>query len=415
MATLLLLLDSLSRWREPGHPLNQLLLGREAAARSILHLLVHHVVDLQMVDTESSPNTVPNRENHAEHGARLFVDRPLSPLPPVIRRDNDPPFHRLDAYAFQKMCRDIFCQEKHIESCEVYGTQGQPQFGIDLLAHRREDGIEVGQCKCYKRFTASQIRDASNEFFKYWSKWRPRKVHRFVLVTACHLDGQKEQDEIIGQKRIFSKKGIEYEAWSASTLRRKLSESTQCSIIVRTYFNPAEPWITIICNEESFVSVSVSRTLTSRMAEYEWTICDEVQEQLLGMRERAANGEKDDALKWADDLVADNLKWGILGDELKAKVLCFLAERRVRIGGDIQQAKKLVEKASTICMVEEIVLAEAWIAYSEEGPAAAQALLDERTDLESMNLRALCALKLGEPDRCIALLSFQEESENENA
>lgn len=78
-----------------------------------------------------------------------------------------PPFHRLDEYIFQDLCRDLFNAEASVAACEVYGTRGQAQFGIDLLAHRADgDGIEVGQCKGYEHFTPAQIVKVRQEFLK---------------------------------------------------------------------------------------------------------------------------------------------------------------------------------------------------------------------------------------------------------
>ena len=68
---------------------------------------------------------------------------------PRMNPSLSPPFHELDEYTYQNLCRNVFEKQRGIATCDVYGTRGQKQRGIDLLA-RRSDGesIEVGQCKC---------------------------------------------------------------------------------------------------------------------------------------------------------------------------------------------------------------------------------------------------------------------------
>ncbi|WP_407667342.1 restriction endonuclease [Myxococcus qinghaiensis] len=91
-------------------------------------------------------------------------------MKPGIRPGQLPPFHTIDEYAFQDLCRDLFDAEEGIAACDVYGTRGQGQQGIDLIARRASrDGIEVGQCKCYAQFQPADIRKASEDFLLHKS------------------------------------------------------------------------------------------------------------------------------------------------------------------------------------------------------------------------------------------------------
>lgn len=110
-------------------------------------------------------------------------------MSPGIRPGQLPPFHELDEYVFQDLCRDLFDAEPSVATCEVYGVRGQAQYGIDLLAVAADgDGIEVGQCKCYGNFTPRQIERVREEFFEhYGSHWQPRNVKRFILFVAGDL------------------------------------------------------------------------------------------------------------------------------------------------------------------------------------------------------------------------------------
>lgn len=76
------------------------------------------------------------------------------------------PFYELDEYVFQDSCAELMGREPGISISEVYGTRGQKQHGIDVLAWCSDGaGVVVGQCKCYKDFRPQQIRAASDEFF----------------------------------------------------------------------------------------------------------------------------------------------------------------------------------------------------------------------------------------------------------
>ena len=136
-------------------------------------------------------------------------------MTPEIRQGATPPFHLLGEYPFQEMCRDLLEAEESVRTCRVYGTRGQGQFGIDLLAHsKKRDGTEVGQCKCSADFSETRIREVSDVFFDNWDRWSSKRVERFVLFVACDFSHRQLQDEILIQTTRFKKYGITYEVWS---------------------------------------------------------------------------------------------------------------------------------------------------------------------------------------------------------
>ena len=142
--------------------------------------------------------------------------------------------HELGEYPFQDLCRDLLDGEPEIAVCEVYGVRGQAQDGIDLIAHRKNGSeIEVGQCKCYRKYTATQVKKASDEFLDHWKRWSEEGVKRFILFVACDLSDRECQDQILREKRRFAELGISYEVWSSSKIRSKLRP---CPDIVRRYF-----------------------------------------------------------------------------------------------------------------------------------------------------------------------------------
>ena len=179
-------------------------------------------------------------------GEAVTETEPVPNMSPGIRPGQLPPFHELDEYTFQELCRDILDAEPSVATCEVYGTRGQAQYGIDLLAVAADgDGIEVGQCKCYENFTPRQIERVREEFFEhYGSHWQPRKVKRFILFVAGDLSSTQHQDKILEERDLFAAFGIGYEVWSAAQIRNKLRPRPD---IVSTYLQPAEHWVRVIC------------------------------------------------------------------------------------------------------------------------------------------------------------------------
>ena len=158
-----------------------------------------------------------------------------------------PPFFEIGEYPFEDLCCDLLAEEQGITTCDRYGLKGQKQNGIDLLAYRVADGVDVGQCKCYKEFTAAKIREASDEFLKHIVYWRNWSVRRFILFVACDLSNTTLRKEIRKQKRRFELEGIIYEVWSARTIRQKLRPHPS---IVANYFDSPEYWVKVICGQQ---------------------------------------------------------------------------------------------------------------------------------------------------------------------
>ncbi len=177
----------------------------------------------------------------------MLTESLLTNMQPGIRKGETPPFYKLDEYIFQELCRDLFEKESTISICNIYGTRGQSQYGIDLYAQSKSgDGIEVGQCKCYERISPSEIRGVTTEFFNNWDHWSKKNIKRFILFLACDLSRTQQINEINNQIQVFKEYGILYEPWSASTLRNKLRPHKG---IVGTYLHPRDYWIQEICGE----------------------------------------------------------------------------------------------------------------------------------------------------------------------
>jgi hypothetical protein len=128
-----------------------------------------------------------------------------------MRLGDPPPFYQIDEYTFQNLSCDLMAREPDIATSNPYGTRGQPQHGIDILARRSEGGLEVGQSKCYEIFRPAQIVEASDKFFEHWDVvWASQNVQRFILLVACTLDTRQAQEAISRQTERFRERGIRY-------------------------------------------------------------------------------------------------------------------------------------------------------------------------------------------------------------
>jgi hypothetical protein len=346
--------------------------------------------------------------------AKIKSVNTLTPImPPGIRPGEIPPFHELGEYRFQELCRDIFDTEPGISMCEVYGPRGQSQYGIDLLAHR-QNGIEVGQCKCYKSFPAARVKKASEEFFEHWDRWSKENVKRFILFVTCDLSKTQQQDEIIVQKKCFKSYGIAYEAWSAAKIRNKLRPRPD---IVSTYCTPAYHWMQVICGQAAppspwigevgvQPSVLVQGATISDVEKLALQMSGEMEQRLELMRGAWREGKREEPVKWVKDLRENEARWQIISPGVKAKVLRFQASLELDITRNVVLARQLADEAKRLSPHDNDSRLRALIAYQEDGPEAALKLLEGQEDVESLNLKAAFLLELGRLEACQTILNF---------
>lgn len=172
-------------------------------------------------------------------------------MEPGISPGDIPPFHQLDEYTFESLCRDLLDAEESVETCDEYGTRGQRQHGVDLLAHRVDEcGIELGQCKRYASCTSRKIVEVREKFVEHYGdgkRWQPGTVKRFILFITCDLSSTDLQNTISDEREKFKHFGIRYEVWGPAKIRNKLRPHPS---IVSTYLTNPEYWVKDICGVE---------------------------------------------------------------------------------------------------------------------------------------------------------------------
>lgn len=364
-------------------------------------------------DRKGASNKNMRVRNEAHSALRELADI----MPPGIRPGESPTFHKLGEYVFQDLCRDLFDAEPSVAACGIYGTRGQSQDGIDLLAHREGgDGIEVGQCRCYENYGPAEIRNASDDFFDHWDRWSKEDVKRYILFVACELSRRQQQDEIIRQKRRFAEFGIEYEVWDAAKIRNKLRPHPG---IVADYCKPVDHWVRVICGEVSpaFPSLKglrlrthgvVQAVLVNQYEQLAARMSGDIEGRLSRMRAAWREGRRDEVIEWLKGLEGDLAVRSVLSPQVKAKLLCFKASLELDLTGNVSRARQLADEAQALAPSYNQTRLRALIAYRETGPKAAIELLEDQEDIDSLNFRGLLLLEMGYADESLTILDFEE-------
>jgi hypothetical protein len=169
------------------------------------------------------------------------------PLTPPIDTSRAPPLYEMNEHPkrFERMSAQLVGREPGVKTVELFGIDGQRQYGIDLLAHRQaSDEIEVGSCKCYQTIRASDIVKWSNDFLDHWDNyWSGRSVVRFILIVAArNITSVDVQAEIDIQTERFRSFNVEYELWGPERLTTKLQA---CKDITSRFLGKI--WADLLC------------------------------------------------------------------------------------------------------------------------------------------------------------------------
>ncbi len=333
-----------------------------------------------------------------------------SSVPPRIKRPDPPPFHEMDEFDFQKLCCDLLYQEPNVATCDIYGHKGEAQDGVDLLAYReQQDGVELGQCKCYKNFPKFLIQQACDEFFRYWPRWEGENVRRFILMVGCDLSKRPQLEEIANQKRRFAGHNIEFEAWSSRTLVNKLAPHPA---IVARFLDPAQYWVERICGhsmpsfsagEDGGYSASISH-LSAELDEVAGRLSENVERRLAEIRSLARGGRTNTAVSELGKIRSDSASWAASAPDVKAGILRLEASLRLVYNQEKDLARSLLNESDLINPSPQSTPAHVLLTRAEKGPEAALELLEGTSDLAGLNMKASFLLELERPAEALLLL-----------
>jgi tetratricopeptide (TPR) repeat protein len=330
---------------------------------------------------------------------------------PNIDPGAPPPFYQLDSNTFERLARDLLAKQEHIAVADLYGPNGQTQYGVDILAkHKDEYANDVAQCKCYTAITPGEIREASDAFLDHLDRWKDFNIKRFILVVACPLDRTELHNEIQAQAKRFHKHDILYEAWSASTLRIKLAPHAD---VVQAHIRERY-WVEQICGSRSSsfteargVAPTLKQTvglIGSHFEDITSIMSRDVAEKLEAARDLSREGFTSEALARLEEL-RHGQSWEYLDLPLRAKILRVAAALTLsNDAGAHQQSQRFADEARRLDPHADETFIRTLIRYYGGGAEEALQLLPEPSDLDAFNLKVAILIQLEKTREALDLI-----------
>lgn len=141
---------------------------------------------------------------------------PTGPMvdPPAETLSQTLPFNDLSWENFERLVLRLARHQGDIAHCSLYGTKGQAQEGLDIIATRSSTGETICiQCKNVSSFGATDISDSVNKFLS--GDWADN-TSQFILCVSIPLGTTQQQNEIISQQDNLNSRGITYTVWDGS-------------------------------------------------------------------------------------------------------------------------------------------------------------------------------------------------------
>lgn len=139
----------------------------------------------------------------------------------------------------------------------------------------------------------------------------------------------------------------------------------------------------------------VTHNLTSHLISL---ISEDAQENLERMRTAYREGRRQEVVEWIKTLKKS--KWEILSYEAKAKVLRFEAGLELGLSGNIDKVKILANEAHAQSPEDDESRIRALIAFRERDLESALNFLQDKSDVDSLNLKAAILLEMGDRRTC---------------
>lgn len=294
------------------------------------------------------------------------------------------PFLSQDEYTFQKLSREVLSHEPDIGNCEIFGTRGQPQKGIDVLASRRSDAkIEVGQCKRYTVLTVSHIEGATRDFFEHWDYWKTQGVCRFILFAASDISSSRLQDAVLRQRAIFRKKKIGYEAWGFNSLQGKLLPWRQ--VVQNLYGADVADEVCGTAAETPALRAK-KQWLDHHLGVVLTELETERSTKLDALRELSREGKHANALREVEAIKAAS-SWSAFNGKLHARFHRFEAALRLNLKQPPAASVELVRLAREADPLGDFQVIDAYLVYANGSAPEALQLLASPGSIDGWNFR----------------------------
>ncbi len=337
---------------------------------------------------------------------------------PTIRPSDTQEFWGLSSDIFEDLCSDLHGMQEGIETCQLFGPRGQTQYGVDHVARRRGgSGVEVGQSKCYREFSAKDLKNATKPFLDFIDFWKPWDVRRFILFVACDVNKTQVLQEESSQKEAFLNIGVLFELWDGRNIQRKLAPHRH---IVNRYI--ASPEIqNIICGDPRPDVVESEQGYRRLRLEFEAVSSQNLvisnalsqtkNAELERIREIYREGRQRQALREILQLCNEDApEWRTIDVQVRGRILRTKALYLLNVENDVTQATAVAQKAKDSDPVGDDAIVRAMITYHTDGPEAALKIAESSDSAELTNLRAGLLLELGRPEGALSLVESLVES-----
>ncbi|QGP79398.1 HTH domain-containing protein [Sphingobium sp. CAP-1] len=314
-------------------------------------------------------------------------------------------FHTLGSRPFEHFVRALHEAQLGILSTNLYGPDGQGQFGADHIAFRTEGAhsLEIGQSKAHRTFGPSDLRKAADAFLENWDDhWHAKDVKRFILFVGCVIKSRQAADEIITLTRRFADHGVEFVVWDASGIYDRLGAAPE---VVRTHLG--QDWYEKLFGEPVGPLTGLRRDLQRgdfaalNVAAFVGRLSQAESAEIKELRRRARRGETAAVIQEIEESCAFGPVAQATAPEVRADKLRLLAGLLIP-GGDFERVKALLDEADALggdsTRLRSVLTLEAL------GPAAALAYVPEDCEANLAEVRAVAQLRDYKPDAALAEL-----------
>lgn len=322
---------------------------------------------------------------------------------PSVNRSVPPKFSEMDSAPFEEMTCALVDKIDGVTRADLFRTQRQPQFGIDVFGETPK-GLIVASCKCYAVVDKGEVAQWSNDFLKHWdSHWHDKKILRFILAVAAPMNSKERLADIDEARALFKTKNVEYEVWAPRQLQERLRDHTG---IVSEYLG--HEWVERICGKSGdFSSSAASDTpgadsgLREQLLVLIKAVSGDTESKLEAARASLDRGRIDEVeetlLALRTGPVWPNIEPRVQGQAVRLQASLAL-ER-----GDLDGAEAFADEADAITPADEPRL-KALLTLRREGAKRGLEVLGEPLSDAGRRLAAAMYLELGDIARVEEML-----------
>lgn len=182
----------------------------------------------------------------------LFTPSNSQVSPPIKTTLDLLPIDQLRWDDFEKLCLRLAQAIHGVNNCEIYGTKGQKQHGIDIFAYKNAKYSSY-QCKRYQKVSGNDLEEAVQLFKE--GKWYEQS-DEFIFCTSCALEVTQIQDKFLELKTVLENDGIVFNKWDKVQISAVLKNYPE---IVYDFFG--KEWVKIFNSENALQHIITKKKL----------------------------------------------------------------------------------------------------------------------------------------------------------